>query len=124
MKNKNSKQCSWPANIRIWELLLVLGVSVLVSSSRVAAQSPRTEIVEDNLDRVAATADQIIEVLGQDAGLMVEMKRVMAQDAGAAGRIGFRRCGGERTSAAELANAGAGNAIVATVWAFASENQP
>ena len=31
-------------------------------------------IVADNLDRVAATANQILEILNQDAGLMVELK--------------------------------------------------
>ncbi|MGH9455214.1 MAG: hypothetical protein ACRD2O_14730, partial [Terriglobia bacterium] len=41
----------------------------------------------DNLGRVAATADQILELLKKDAGLMVEFKRLLAQDAGAAGQI-------------------------------------
>ena len=44
-------------------------------------------IVADNLDRVAATAEQILEVLNRDAGLMVELKRAMAQDAGESGQI-------------------------------------
>lgn len=44
-------------------------------------------IVEDNLDRVAATAEQILEVVNRDAGLMVELKRAIAQDAGESGQI-------------------------------------
>jgi polysaccharide export outer membrane protein len=48
---------------------------------------PSPDIVTDNLDRVAATAGQILELLNKDAGLMVEFKRLLAQDAGAAGQI-------------------------------------
>src|SRR5713226_6670072 len=44
-------------------------------------------IVADNLDRVAATADQILEVLNRDAGLMVELKSAIAEDAGESGQI-------------------------------------
>jgi hypothetical protein len=44
-------------------------------------------IVADNLDRVAATANQILEVVNRDAGLMVELKRVLAEDAGEIGQI-------------------------------------
>jgi protein involved in polysaccharide export with SLBB domain len=44
-------------------------------------------IVADNLDHVAATVEQILEVLNRDAGLMVELKRVIAQDAGESGQI-------------------------------------
>jgi polysaccharide export outer membrane protein len=45
------------------------------------------DLVTDNLDRVAATADQILEVVNRDAGLMVELKRAIAQDAGEGGQI-------------------------------------
>jgi polysaccharide biosynthesis/export protein len=48
---------------------------------------PSPDLVTDNLDRVAATADQILELLNKDAGLMVEFKRLLAQDAGADGQI-------------------------------------
>jgi hypothetical protein len=41
----------------------------------------------DNLDRVSATAGQILEILNSDAGLMVEFKRMMAEDASAGGQI-------------------------------------
>lgn len=44
-------------------------------------------IVADNLDRVAATAEQILEVVNRDTGLMVELKRVIALDAGESGQI-------------------------------------
>lgn len=44
-------------------------------------------IVADNLDRVAATVNQILEIVNGDAGLMVELKRVLAEDAGESGQI-------------------------------------
>jgi polysaccharide export outer membrane protein len=54
-----------------------------------ASREPRRGegIVADNLDRVAATAEQILEVLNRDAGLMVELKGAIAQDAGEIGQI-------------------------------------
>lgn len=45
------------------------------------------DIISDNLDRVAASADQILEVVNKEAGLMVELKRLLAQDAGVSGQI-------------------------------------
>jgi protein involved in polysaccharide export with SLBB domain len=45
------------------------------------------DIISDNLDRVAASADQILAVVNNQAGLMVELKRLLAQDAGASGQI-------------------------------------
>jgi polysaccharide export outer membrane protein len=45
------------------------------------------DIISDNLDRVAASADQILEVVNREAGLMVELKRLLAQDAGVSGQI-------------------------------------
>src|SRR5437867_4781163 len=56
------------------------------SSTRTTAR-PAPDIISDNLDRVAASADQILEVLNREAGLMVELKRLLAQDAGASGQI-------------------------------------
>ena len=53
--------------------------------ARVALRS--SDIISDNLDRVAASADQILEVVNKEAGLMVELKRLLAQDAGASGQI-------------------------------------
>src|SRR5437899_5118495 len=53
--------------------------------TRVPLHSP--DIVSDNLDKAAASADQILEVVNKEAGLMVELKRLLAQDAGASGQI-------------------------------------
>jgi polysaccharide biosynthesis/export protein len=55
------------------------------SPARLPARPP--DIVTDNLDRVAATANQIIEVVTKEAGMMVELKRLLAQDAGVSGQI-------------------------------------
>ena len=54
-------------------------------STRVPTRPP--DIISDNLDRVAASADQILEVLSKEAGLMVEFKRLLAQEAGISGQI-------------------------------------
>ena len=53
--------------------------------ARIPLHSP--DIISDNLDRVAASADQILEVVNKEAGLMVELKRLLAQDAGVSGQI-------------------------------------
>jgi len=53
--------------------------------ARVPLHSP--DIISDNLEHVAASADQILEVLNKEAGLMVELKRLLAQDAGVSGQI-------------------------------------
>src|SRR6266481_2554658 len=55
------------------------------SPARVPARPP--DIISDNLDRVAASADQILDVVNREAGLMVELKRLLAQDAGVSGQI-------------------------------------
>src|SRR5712664_2842058 len=55
------------------------------ASTHVLLRAP--DIISDNLDRVAASADQILEVLSREGGLMVEFKRLLAQDAGASGQI-------------------------------------
>jgi len=57
------------------------------AKSAARAERHGSGIVADNLDRVAATAEQILEVLNRDAGLMVELKRAMAEDAGESGQI-------------------------------------
>ena len=59
------------------------------SSEAAGKYAPRTtrDIVSDNLDRVAANAEQILEILNKDAGLLVEFKRLLAQDAGASGQL-------------------------------------
>ncbi len=53
--------------------------------ARVPLHSP--DIISDNLDKAAASADQILEVVNKEAGLMVELKRLLAQDAGVSGQI-------------------------------------
>ena len=45
-----------------------------------------TGILADNSDRVAATPQQSLEILNRDAGLMVELKRWIARDAGESGQ--------------------------------------
>jgi len=45
------------------------------------------DIVADNLDKAAASAEQILEVLRKEAGLMVEFKRLLAADAGTSGQL-------------------------------------
>src|SRR6266404_1350577 len=55
------------------------------TSARAPLHSP--DIISDNLDRVGASADQILEVVNKEAGLMVELKRLLAQDAGVSGQI-------------------------------------
>src|ERR1039458_8026216 len=59
------------------------------SGTEAAARVPSrpSDIVSDNLEKAAASADQILEVLNREAGLMVEFKRLLAQDAGAIGQI-------------------------------------
>src|SRR5882724_13415286 len=59
--------------------------SATEAPARVPLHSP--DIISDNLDRVAASADQILEVVNKEAGLMVELKRLLAQDAGVSGQI-------------------------------------
>src|SRR5258708_20019499 len=53
--------------------------------ARAPLHSP--DIISDNLDKAAASASQILEVVNKEAGLMVELKRLLAQDAGASGQI-------------------------------------
>src|SRR5713101_5524944 len=53
--------------------------------ARVPVRPP--DIISDNLDRVAASADQILEVLNKESGLMVEFKQLLAEDAGKSGQI-------------------------------------
>jgi len=55
-----------------------------------AAERPAREggdLAADNLDRVAAAAGQILEILNRDGGLMVEFKRMIAQDASTNGQL-------------------------------------
>lgn len=45
------------------------------------------DIVSDNLDRVSATAEQILQIVDRDPGMMVELKQRFAEDAGRSGQI-------------------------------------
>ncbi len=95
----NSVWLAWQAFV----LLLAVGIAAPAAKSqeqsgrkpaqRSSAEIPASaalrppDIISDNLDRVAASADQIIDVLNRETGLMVELKRLVAQDAGASGQI-------------------------------------
>jgi polysaccharide biosynthesis/export protein len=48
---------------------------------------PPSDIISQNLDRVAATADQILAVLNRDSGLMMEFKSAFARQAGLQGQV-------------------------------------
>src|SRR5260221_9868780 len=50
-------------------------------------RAPAADIIQDNLNRAAATAEQLLEVLNKEAGLMVEFKQLLAKDAGVNGQI-------------------------------------
>jgi polysaccharide export outer membrane protein len=105
MRSSNVEQCTscgWAAR---QAAALLLAVSLAAPATQSQQQSEQgvpqrsgsdtptrvsvrpADIVSDNLDRVAATADQILEVLNKDSGLMVEFKRLMAEDAGNSGQI-------------------------------------
>ena len=45
------------------------------------------DLLSDNLDRVAASDEQILAVLNKEPGLLLELKRVLAQDAAMGGQI-------------------------------------
>jgi len=94
-ENKMMKSISW---LSLTFLLFCVPVFAQQQSQGTGAQGPGTEnptrvplhspdIISDNLDRVAASADQILEVVNKEAGLMVELKRLLAQDAGVGGQI-------------------------------------
>jgi hypothetical protein len=52
-----------------------------------APANTTAEIISDNLDQVADTAEQILDVLNKDPGMMVEFKSELAKDAGSSGQI-------------------------------------
>lgn len=45
------------------------------------------DIISDNLDRVSTTAEQILQIVDRDPGMMVELKQRFAEDAGRSGQI-------------------------------------
>jgi len=78
---------------KAFQVVLACGFAASLSGAPLPPQkqSPSgrsaADIVSDNLDRVAGTAEQILEVLNKDSGLMVEFKRLLAEDAGNGGQI-------------------------------------
>jgi len=68
-------------------LSFVPGLIRAQGSSSFAGSGERTDIVTENLRRVAATAEQILDILNRNPGLMVELKRWIAQDAGESGQV-------------------------------------
>jgi protein involved in polysaccharide export with SLBB domain len=91
-------EISWLACHLAWALLFCAtagcqpesrpGAGQVYSTEQGASAPGRSrDIITDNLERVAASASQILEVLNKEVGLMVEFKRLLAQDAGAGGQI-------------------------------------
>src|SRR5205823_10365385 len=79
-------------------LSTVRGVAVLlIAAAPLLAQQPEAparrppqapvNIIADNVNRAAATAAQLLEILNKDAGLMVEFKQLVAREAGVNGQI-------------------------------------
>lgn len=69
---------------------LVSLISTGVAQSQeqsISARAPVADIIRDNLNRAAATPEQILEVLNKEPGLMVEFKQMLAKDAGINGQI-------------------------------------
>jgi len=65
----------------VFAALLLAGSPVLAQNTRVASQFPPSNLARQNMERVAASAAQIEAVLHKDAGLMVALKRWVANDA-------------------------------------------
>jgi len=63
------------------------GTEQAKTATHVEVRMRSADIISDNLDRAAASAEQILEVLNKEPGLMVELKRLLAQEAGASGQI-------------------------------------
>ena len=67
--------------------VLLCLVPGLIRAQSFAGSGERTDIVTENLKRVAATAEQILDILNRNPGLMVELKRWIAKDAGESGQV-------------------------------------
>ncbi|HKN73511.1 MAG TPA: SLBB domain-containing protein, partial [Terriglobales bacterium] len=78
------KQLKKSISCLAWVLLFCAAAYSQQESRHRVAQP---DIISDNLEKAAASADQILEVVNKEAGLMVEFKRLLAQDAGASGQI-------------------------------------
>ena len=68
-------------------LSFVPGLIRAQGSSSFAGSGERSDVVTENLKRVAASAEQILEILNPNTGLMAELKRWIAQDAGESGQV-------------------------------------
>jgi len=74
----------------VWSLTAGLAAAAGAQESETPRRTPAappTDIVKDNLDRAAATPEQILELLNKDPGLVLEFKQVLAKDAGLSGQI-------------------------------------
>lgn len=80
---------------KVAELILCVGMSASIAEAAAPQEGATvrlpsraaTDLVKDNLDRVAATPEQILEILAKEAGLMVELKRQLAEDAAMYGQL-------------------------------------
>ena len=68
-------------------LLLILSSFVVAQSADRGRPPELSELAKENLDRVAASSFQIREVLLDDAGLLVELKRWVAKEAADNGQV-------------------------------------
>jgi polysaccharide biosynthesis/export protein len=73
-------------------LVVLLAAAAPLLAQQPEAPAPRParapiNIIADNLNRAAATAAQLLEILNKDAGLMVEFKQLLAREAGLNGQI-------------------------------------
>ena len=76
------KQLKKSVSCLAWALLFCAA-----AHSQQEARHPQPQIISNNLEKAAASADQILGVVNKEPGLMVEFKRLLAQDAGASGQI-------------------------------------
>ena len=71
-------------------MLLAAAAPLLAQQPETPARRPAQapiNIIADNVNRAAATAAQLLEILNKDAGLMVEFKQLVAREAGVNGQI-------------------------------------
>ena len=96
----NRKRCCLKGELvaNVWRLaepflwFCMMGSVVLAASPQETAPvrpplRPTADIVNDNLDRVAASPEQILKILSQEVGLMVELKCLLAEDAAMYGQL-------------------------------------
>ncbi len=87
MKNNPSRSLA-RAQLFVVAWLLLSAAALPVCAQQPASNSSATsDLAAQNLNRVAATATQIQEVLRADAGLLVELKRWVAKEAADRGQL-------------------------------------